>query len=185
MKCLMRMFAASNQGVVFYETVLTLRNQKHTYIEAVPLPAGEFSEAPGFFREAILSSESEWSQHKKLIDFSTRPGGFRRMMVPKLPYFMVQWDYKGETGYGHVIEGDGGNSANKGRLDDNEAQLDEGDEGGEFPRYFAAEIIGSMLDLEPRKWRKPRRVDLAQNKPRASKLGNRFQPYNWTLQLQE
>lgn len=27
-------------------------------------------------------------------------------MVPNLPYFMVQWDYKGEKGYGHVIEGD-------------------------------------------------------------------------------
>ena len=50
-------------------------------------------------------SETEWSQHKKLIDFSARPGGFRRAMVPNLPYFMVQFDYKGEKGYGHVIEG--------------------------------------------------------------------------------
>jgi hypothetical protein len=32
------------------------------------------------------------------------------MMVPKLPYFMVMFDYKGEKGLGHVIEGgvDGG-----------------------------------------------------------------------------
>ena len=26
-------------------------------------------------------------------------------MVKELPYFMVQFDYKGEKGYGHVIEG--------------------------------------------------------------------------------
>jgi len=26
-------------------------------------------------------------------------------MVPNLPYFMVQFDHKGEKGYGHVIEG--------------------------------------------------------------------------------
>jgi len=58
------------------------------------------------FQESIMSSESDWSQHQKLIDFSSKP--FRRSMVPNLPYFMVQWDYKGEKGYGHVIEGEEG-----------------------------------------------------------------------------
>ena len=78
-------------------------------------------------------SEAEWSQHKKLIDFSARPGGFRRAMVKNLPYFMVQWDYKGEKGYGHVIEGVGDSAAAAG--DDTGAQVDEGDRGGgEFPR---------------------------------------------------
>jgi hypothetical protein len=56
-------------------------------------------------QESILASESEWTQHKKLIDFSSRPGGFRRSLVSNMPYFMVQWDYKGEKGYGHIIEG--------------------------------------------------------------------------------
>jgi hypothetical protein len=42
--------------------------------------------------------------------------------VPNLPYFMVQFDYKGEKGYGHVIEG----------ADDD--GLEEGEKGGgEFP----------------------------------------------------
>src|SRR6267154_5646870 len=73
-------------------------------------------------------SEAEWSQHKKLIDFATRPGGFRRMMVPNLPYFMVQFDHKGEKGYGHVIEGSGDAAAD-------EEGLDEGEKGGgDFPR---------------------------------------------------
>jgi hypothetical protein len=78
-------------------------------------------------QEAILQSEAEWSQHKKLIDFS-RPGGFRRSMVPNLPYFMVQFDYKGEKGYGHVIEG----ALEAGEEDG----LEEGEKGGgEFPRF--------------------------------------------------
>lgn len=78
-----------------------------------------------------MASESEWSQHKKLIDFSARPGGFRRAMVPNLPYFMVQWDHKGEKGYGHVIEGTG-DAAGGGEGD---GAVDEGDKGGgEFPR---------------------------------------------------
>lgn len=80
-------------------------------------------------------SEAEWSQHKKLIDFAARPGGFRRAMVPNLPYFMVQFDYKGEKGYGHVIEG----SDKAG--DDEEAAMDDGDKGGgDFPRYVLIRI---------------------------------------------
>lgn len=77
-------------------------------------------------------SEAEWSQHKKLIDFSARPGGFRRAMVPNLPYFMVQFDYKGQKGFGHVIEGVG-DAAGGGDAD---GAVDEGDKGGgEFPKW--------------------------------------------------
>lgn len=128
------MFAAENKGVLFYETILSFRQQRHTYIECVPLPFEQFQDAPGYFRQSILSSESEWSQHKKLIDFSTRPGGFRRSLVPNMPYFMVQWDYKGEKGYGHVIEGID-DAAGRG-ADDDMGGMDEGDKGGgKFPEY--------------------------------------------------
>lgn len=54
-------------------------------------------------------------------------------MVPNLPYFMVQFDHKGEKGYGHVIEGTGEST---GQGDDSDEQVDEGGKGGgEFPRY--------------------------------------------------
>ena len=52
-------------------------------------------------------------------------------MVPTLPYFMVQFDHKGERGYGHVIEGVGDAA---GVADDPEGAVDEG-KGGEFPRW--------------------------------------------------
>ncbi|OAX37804.1 hypothetical protein K503DRAFT_800940 [Rhizopogon vinicolor AM-OR11-026] len=54
---------------------------------------------------------------------------------------MVQFDYKGEKGYGHVVEGMG-ESATAGEEDE---ALDEGEKGGgEFPRHFADEIIGNV-----------------------------------------
>lgn len=52
-------------------------------------------------------------------------------------------------------------------------------------RYFAAEIIGNILNLEPRKWLRPRKIDASLNKERARALGTQFQPYNWTVELQE
>ncbi|WRT63888.1 uncharacterized protein IL334_000814 [Kwoniella shivajii] len=184
MKCLMRMHAQTNHGVIFFETVLSFKHQKHTCIEAIPVPFETFQDLPAYFRESILSSEGEWTQHKKIIDFSSRPGGFRRMMVPNLPYFMVQWDYKGEKGYGHVIEGVGESGTGAGGGQDEEAEGDVGGAGSkedEFPRYFAAEVIGNILGLEPRKWRKPRKMDHNMNKERARQLGQKFQPFNWTV----
>ena len=51
------------------------------------------------------------------------------MMVPNLPYFMVQFDYKGEKGYGHVIEG-----TDK-PTDEDDAMVDETmGTGSDFPR---------------------------------------------------
>ncbi|KAG6832004.1 hypothetical protein H0H92_006040 [Tricholoma furcatifolium] len=172
MKCLMRMFAEEDKGVVFYETVITLKWQKHTVIECVPLPWEQFELIPGYFKESILTSEAEWSQHKKLIDFSARPGGFRRAMVPNLPYFMVQFDHKGEKGYGHVIEGSD--------TADGEA-LEEGERGGgDFPSYFAGEIIGGVLELEPRRWRRPKRLDFRANKDRVAQFKKKYDRFDWT-----
>lgn len=50
MKCLMRMYAEDDKGVVFYETVISLKWQKHTCIECVPLPWEHFELIPGYFK---------------------------------------------------------------------------------------------------------------------------------------
>ena len=47
-------------------------------------------------------------------------------------------------------------------------------------RYFAAEIIGNMLDLEPRRWRRPKRVDLRHNKERVTKFRKKYDKFDWT-----
>lgn len=133
MKTLMQMAAEEDKGVLFFESCINLRNQRHTCIEAVPLPYDVFDAMPGYFGHAIDASEQEWSQHKKRIVFSDkRP--FRRSLVPNLPYFMVQWDYRGEQGYGHVIEGV--DDAPEYDQDGYEQRGEIGEKGGgEFPRY--------------------------------------------------
>jgi hypothetical protein len=50
MKCLMHMFAEDDKGVVFYETVISLKWQKHSFIECVPLPWEHFDLIPGYFK---------------------------------------------------------------------------------------------------------------------------------------
>ncbi|KAF9236508.1 CwfJ C-terminus 1-domain-containing protein-like protein [Melanogaster broomeanus] len=177
MKSLMKMFAKEDKGVIFYETVINLKWQKHTCIEAVPLPWAQYDDIPQYFKESILASEAEWSQHKKLIDFSARPGGFRRAMVPNLPYFMVQFDHKGERGYGHVIEGTGESAA----AGEDDGALDEGEKGGgAFPKYFAGEIIGNVMDVEPRRWRRPRKVDFRHQKDRIDNFKEKYDMFDWT-----
>jgi len=177
MKCLMRMFAEEDKGVIFYETVISLKWQKHTYIECVPLPWAQYEDMPGYFKESILQSEAEWSQHKKLIDFAARPGGFRRAMVHNLPYFMVQFDHKGEKGYGHVIEGMP-ESAGANEEDGGMAEGEKG--GGVFPEYFAGEIIGNVLEIQPRRWRRPRRIDFRNTKDRISQFRIKYDKFDWT-----
>ncbi|KAF7365385.1 Complexed with Cdc5 protein cwf19 [Mycena venus] len=154
--------------------LISLKWQKHTCIECVPLPWAQYEDIPQYFKESILASEAEWSQHKKVIDFSRRPGGFRRAMVPNLPYFMVQFDHKGEKGYGHVIEGTGDGQTEDGGLEEGEKG------GGEFPRYFAGEIIGNVLELEPRKWRRPKRIDFRSNKERVLAFKKKYDKFDWT-----
>lgn len=180
MKCLMRMYSEEEEGgrgVIFYETVISFKRQSHSFIECVPVPWEVYDTLPGYYRESILNSEAEWSTHKKLIDFSKRPGGFRRSMVPNLPYFMVSWDYKGEKGYGHVIEG----PVTADDQDDGYGGGEEGEKGGgEFPRWFAGEVIGNVMELEPRRWRRPRKIDFGRSKTRVKEFRVRWAKYDWT-----
>lgn len=50
-------------------------------------------------------------------------------------------------------------------------------------RYFAGEIIGNVLELEPRRWRHPRRVDFRQNQRRVAEFKKRFDAFDWTKAL--
>lgn len=46
----MKMFAEEDKGVVFYETVISLKWQKHTCIECVPLPWAQYDDIPQYFK---------------------------------------------------------------------------------------------------------------------------------------
>jgi hypothetical protein len=132
MKCLTRMFHDQGRDVVFYENAAAPHRKMHAAMQAVPLPYSLGETAPAFFKEAILSSDEEWTQHKKLIDTAARAReglgkqAFRRSIAKEMPYFHAWFEIDG--GLGHIVEDS--NRWPKGDL-------------------FAREIIGGMLDIEP------------------------------------
>ncbi|KAI8088679.1 CwfJ C-terminus 1-domain-containing protein-like protein [Halteromyces radiatus] len=155
-KCLLRMFDEQNCGVVFMETVTSLRSHRHTVIEAIPVPYGLYEDAPAYFKEGIMEAGEEWSQHKKLIDTSSR--GFRHSMVKNLPYFHVWCGL--DKGYGHVIENE-----------------------KEFPYWFGKEIIGGMLDVGPELWRRPKYYQRKEDRTRQTKFLKNWEKWDWTAAL--
>jgi hypothetical protein len=132
MKSLTRLYHDQGRDVIFYENAAFPNRKPHAAMNAVPLPYDLGETAPAFFKEALLSSEDEWTQHKKIIDTlaKSKQGlgklAFRRSLVKEMPYFHVWFQMDG--GLGHIVE--------------DAMRWPKGD-------LFAREIIGGMLDLEP------------------------------------
>lgn len=127
------MYHDQGRDVIFYENAAEHLRRKHATMEVVPLPYSLGETAPAFFKEAILTADEEWTQHKKIIDTlsKAKQGGlgklaFRRTLVKEMPYFHVWFEIDG--GLGHIVE-----DANR------------------WPRgdLFAREVIGGMLDKGP------------------------------------
>jgi len=49
--------------------------------------------------------------------------------------------------------------------------------------YFAGEIIGNVLELEARQWRRPKRVDLRRNSERVGEFKKKYSRFDWTGML--
>jgi hypothetical protein len=164
MKCLTRMYHDQGRDVVFYENAATPHRKMHAAMQAVPLPYSLGETAPAFFKEAILSSDEEWTQHKKLIDTAARArdgmgkSAFRRSIAKEMPYFHAWFDLDG--GLGHIVE-----DANR------------------WPRgdLFAREIIGGMLDIEPEVIKRQGRWTRADKRIDGFKA--RWRKFDWTRVL--
>ncbi|KAJ5567444.1 hypothetical protein N7535_006750 [Penicillium sp. DV-2018c] len=166
MKSLTRMYHDQGRDVIFYENAAQPQRKRHASMEVVPLPYSLGETSPAFFKEAILSAESEWSQHRKLIDTLAKSkeglgrNAFRRTLVKEMPYFHVWFELDG--GLGHIVE------------DDNR-----------WPRgdLFAREIIGGMLDVAPDvikrqgRWKRDDR--------RVEGFRKRWRKFDWTRILLE
>ncbi|XP_059123244.1 CWF19-like protein 2 [Peromyscus eremicus] len=126
-KSLVKMFEDKGLDCIFLETNMGMKKQYHMIYECIPLPREVGDMAPIYFKKAIMESDEEWSMNKKLIDLSSKD--IRKSVPRGLPYFAVDFGLQG--GFAHVIENQ-----------------------HKFPHYFGKEIIGGMLDLEPRLWRK-------------------------------
>lgn len=129
-KSLVRLFESRGEDCIFFEMARGFRNLPHMTIHCIPLPKETGDMAPIYFKKAIMECEGEWAQNKKLVELKGRD--VRRAIPKGLPYFFV--DFAMMDGYAHVIEDE-----------------------QTFPRYFAQEIVGGMLDVETNLWRKPRR----------------------------
>lgn len=53
MKCLIQMNAAEDKAVIFSETVINLKWQKHSVIECIPIPWDAGQTAPGYFKASL------------------------------------------------------------------------------------------------------------------------------------
>ena len=166
MKCLTRMFHDQGRDVVFYENAAAPQRKMHAAMQVCPLPYSLGETAPAFFKEAILSSDEEWTQHKKLIDTAAKArdglgkSAFRRSIAKEMPYFHAWFDLDG--GLGHIVE-----------------------DSNRWPRgdLFAREIIGGMLDIEP---------DIIKRQGRWSRGDKRLEPFrkrwkkfDWTRVLSD
>ena len=77
MKCLIRMADAAGKGVIFYETVINQKWQKHTFIECVPVPHAEFDELPAYFKVSVsmtAHSEAPYADSSCSINTGIYPG---------------------------------------------------------------------------------------------------------------
>jgi hypothetical protein len=169
MKSLTRHYAAQNKGVIFYENAAHMHSRKgHAALIAIPLPHHLAENAPAYFKEAILASDEQWSQHKPIIDTlanSQRPGygkqAFRKSMTKEMPYFHVWYTLDG--GAGHVIE--------------DERRWPKGD-------LFAREIIGGMLDEGPEVVKRQGRWEKGDYK-RVEAFRKKWGEWDWTTVLME
>lgn len=156
MRSLISMFKSKNSDCVFMQTCISLKKSRHFFIDCVPLPEEEGHLAPIYFKKAIQESESEWSHNKKLVD--TRGKEVQKCIPKGLPYFSVDFGLDG--GFAHVVE--------------DEAL---------FPTYFGREIIGGMLDVEPRLWRRPHKEHFTEQTKRSVKFSDWWKPYDWTSNI--
>ncbi|KAI0575070.1 Cell cycle control protein cwf19 [Pyrenophora tritici-repentis] len=108
MKSLTRMYHDQGRDVVFYENAAFPGRKGHAAMNVVPIPFELGDTAPAFFKEAILESAGDWTQHKPIIDTAkaSRNGlgkqAFRRSLAKEMPYFHVWFELDG--GLGHVVE---------------------------------------------------------------------------------
>lgn len=152
-KSLVKMFEDKELDCIFLETNMGLRKHSHMIYECIPLPKEVGDMAPIYFKKAIMESDEEWSMNKKLIDLSSKD--IRKSVPRGLPYFAVNFGLQG--GFAHIIE-----------------------DQYKFPHYFGKEIIGGMLDLEPRLWRKGIRESFEDQRKKTLQFAQWWKPYDVT-----
>ncbi|KAK0387103.1 hypothetical protein NLU13_5416 [Sarocladium strictum] len=167
MKSLTRMYHEQGREALFYENAAAPHRHLHAALVAVPIPYDEGATAPAYFKEAFLTSDEEWSQHRKIIDTAKAAkeglgrAAFRRSIAKEMPYFHVWFSLDG--GLGHIVE--------------NADRWPKGD-------IFAREVIGGIVGAEPHIIKKQGRWSRGDaNRVEGFKKG--WRKFDWTRMLAE
>ncbi|KHN94122.1 complexed with Cdc5 protein Cwf19 [Metarhizium album ARSEF 1941] len=166
MKSLTRMYHDQGREVIFYENAASPHGRMHAAMVAAPIPYQEGATAPAYFKEGILSSDEEWSQHKKVIDTAARARdgmgrmAFRRSIAKEMPYFHVWFSLDG--GLGHIVE--------------NADRWPRGD-------LFAREVLGGICDAEPHLVKKQGRW--VRGDARVDEWKRGWRKFDWTRVLEQ
>lgn len=148
---LIKMFIKEDLYPIFFEVYKKRHKFSHMQLECIPLPKEIGESAPLYFKKALLECETEWSINKKIVDLKNKD--IRHAVPNGLSYFMIE--FASHPGYAHVIE-------------DEEM----------FPKNFAEEIIGGMLDLDCNLWRKPKRESFEEQRAKMLKFTEMWKKYN-------
>jgi len=155
-KALVKMFQAQGEDCVFFETAMGFKKHPHMVIECIPLPEDMGSMLPMYYQKAIQECETEWSNNKKLVKLKEK--NIARNIPRGLPYFHV--DFGMDMGFAHVIE-----------------------EEEDWNRRFGHEVVGGMLDAEPRTMRNPAWEQFDEQKRKVIQFGGMWAQYDWTKSL--
>ena len=150
-RVLYKMFMDQNQYPVFYEIYKSRHKFPHMQLECIPLPKEIGESAPMYFKKALLECETEWSMNKKIVDLEHKD--VRQAIPNGLSYFAVEFERN--KGYAHVIEDE-----------------------HMFPKNFAEEIIGGMLDLDHDVWRKPKKENFDRQREKVLKFSKIWEKYD-------
>nr|XP_060463720.1 CWF19-like protein 2 [Panthera onca] len=110
------------------------------------------------FLETNMSMKKQYHMVYECIPLPKEVGDMAPIYfkVPRgLPYFSVDFGLQG--GFAHVIE-----------------------DQHKFPHYFGKEIIGGMLDIEPRLWRKGIRESFEDQRKKALQFAQWWKPFDFT-----
>lgn len=149
-RILYKIFLDQNQYPIFYEIYNNRRKFHHMQLQCVPLPKEVGELAPMYFKKALLECETEWSMNKKVISLENKD--VRHSIPNGLSYFMVEFEQN--KGYAHIIEDE-----------------------HMFPKNFAEEIIGGMLDIDHDIWRKLKNENFDQQREKVLKFSEIWKNY--------
>lgn len=141
--------------VLFSETVPPTKNFNQTKVECIPVENEIWQDAALYFRAALNAEADEFGTHTKLM--STKEKGLRRTVPKNFPYFYIEWDSPSQ-GYAQIIE-----SRN-------------------FRADFAVDTIAGMSEL---RLQRKRKVSADEERQAINSFIQKWQPYDWTVQLDD